>query len=288
MTGLSKLERNLPRVKLEITQIPNRILSKRDLTNQLEALQDEGVIGEKTRVDSLIDLLTTEKTIRPIILKGQTDLDRYIIGEVNELQIALSVASLTYISHATALIIKGLIPLNFKKIFITQEQSVKPSIKITLRQEDIDTAFSKPQRPTKSIYEWGGHKIYLLKGKYSGNLGLIHTNYKASQIFTTDIERSILDITVRPAHTDGVKNVIEAYRNVKGKISVRKLFDYLQKMKFVYPYHQAIGFYLEYAGYKVEEIELFRNLPKNFNFYLDYNLEKRVYNPKWRIYTPEL
>ena len=39
---------------------------------------------------------------------------------------------------------------------------------------------------------------------------------------------------------------------------------YKKKMNYIYPYHQAIGFYLSKAGYDKDQLELL----KNFNFCL--------------------
>jgi len=58
-------------------------------------------------------------------------------------------------------------------------------------------------------------------------------------------------------------------------------------MNFVYPYHQAIGFYLDQAGVsKPSELKLFLEPGLKFDFYLDYKMEDLEYSEKWRLYYP--
>lgn len=60
-----------------------------------------------------------------------------------------------------------------------------------------------------------------------------------------------------------------------------------KKLRPCYPYHQAIGYYLERAGYKASAIELFRNHPREQDFYLTHAMGKTRYDERWRLYVPE-
>jgi hypothetical protein len=71
-------------------------------------------------------------------------------------------------------------------------------------------------------------------------------------------------------------------------VSVKKLAEYLRKLNFTYPYHQAIGFYLEHAGtYKAADIKLMQRFPIEYDFYLNYQLKNPAHNEKWRLFTPQ-
>lgn len=69
----------------------------------------------------------------------------------------------------------------------------------------------------------------------------------------------------------------KAFENAKGDVSINKLVSMLQKLDFTYPYHQAIGYYLERAGYKTSQIALLDNFPKESDFYLTHGMGTTTY-----------
>jgi hypothetical protein len=63
---------------------------------------------------------------------------------------------------------------------------------------------------------------------------------------------------------------------------------FLRKLKYVYPYHQAIGFYLERSGaYKQKTMDLLRQFERKFDFYLTHGMVDRVYSERWRLFYPK-
>ncbi len=102
----------------------------------------------------------------------------------------------------------------------------------------------------------------------------------------TSLERTLIDIAVRPAYSGGVGEVEKAYERAKETVSVNKLNAMLKKLKFIYPYHQAIGFYMEKAGYRDAQLNLMKAHPFEFDFYLNYVMQEREYAPTWRLYYP--
>ncbi len=59
-------------------------------------------------------------------------------------------------------------------------------------------------------------------------------------------------------------------------------------MDYVYPYRQAIGFYLEKAEvYDENEIQQLKDIPMNFDFYLDYKMKETEYSETWKISYPK-
>ncbi len=93
----------------------------------------------------------------------------------------------------------------------------------------------------------------------------------------TNLERTLIDATVRPVYAGGVFEVRKAYELAKEKVSVNRLAALLQKLDYIYPYHQAIGFYLERAGYKVGLVSLLRRFPMEFDFYLAHDMGQTEY-----------
>ena len=58
----------------------------------------------------------------------------------------------------------------------------------------------------------------------------------------------MIDIAVRPVYGGGVYEILAAYRAALDRIDVDRVVEYLTSLGHMYPYHQAIGFYLQRAG----------------------------------------
>lgn len=102
-------------------------------------------------------------------------------------------------------------------------------------QEDIDLAFSRPMRQTNQIARFTldnkEYKVYLLNGKYQNKLGVKKmVSFELSRpLEVTNIERTLIDVVVRPLYAGGVEEVLEAFKVAKGKFSVNRLLSYLKR-----------------------------------------------------------
>ena len=184
--------------------------------------------------------------------------------------------------HQLTLQIPKTVYLNFEHSSPISQKNKKS----TLTQEAIDKAFSSAQRKSSLTFAFNDQKIILTNGKYTGKLGVIKKNNKNQSYEYTDLERTLIDIAVRPVYAGGVFEVLEAYKTAKGKIKVCRLKEYLDKLKYIYPYDQLIGFYLEKAGYDKTDVDLFKNKHK-FNFYLTYDIRQKEFSDKWKLYYPK-
>lgn len=173
-------------------------------------------------------------------------------------------------------------------VYANHEQRPLPPPSGPLTQDRMDAAFSRPQRVTSNLAEMGKHRLCLVNGKHTDHLGVIEMkDADGRSIRVTGIERTLIDITVRPYYAGGVFEVLEAFRRAQDRISINKLSAMLKNMHFVYPYHQAIGFYLERAGvYEPSRLELFRKQPMTHDFYLSYAMQQKEYSPPWRLFFP--
>lgn len=233
----------------------------------IEQLRKKGIL---TKIEILFDGYLNNK-------------ERYITDDANELEIAASLINKSYLSHYTAMFLNGLTTQVPKTIYITFEQSKKPDDNRQLKQEAIDAAFSKPQRKAGTEAVYGDFSFLILNGMHTGRTGI----YSIGKVPVTNLERTLIDITVRPSYAGGAYSVLEAYQNALSKISLNKLVATLDNLDFIYPYHQAVGFYLERAGYSGKKLEELRNRKKEFRFYLTYDMEEKDFSKDWQLYFPK-
>jgi len=127
----------------------------------------------------------------------------------------------------------------------------------------------------------------VLSGKNSKQLEIKETKAPTGKIVkATSVERTLIDITVRPQYAGGVPNVIAAFRSARERISVPLLFAILKKLNFTYPYHQSVGFYLKRSGYPESDISLARKSNIELNFYLGYAMQEPQFDPDFKIFYP--
>lgn len=214
---------------------------------------------------------------------------RYSWGRPSPYELALSLRPRGYFSHYAAMALHDLTDQDPKTIYLNVEQSGKPPGDSPPTQARIDAAFAKPPRKSNSIAEWGDVRICLLSGKHTGALGVTSTPESSGRSLpVTDLERTLIDIVVRPFYAGGVFEVLNAYRRASSKVSVNRLLAYLKRLDYVYPYHQAIGFYLQKCGtFAKEVLDLLREIPFEFDFYLTHQMKETDYSPEWRLFVPK-
>ena len=176
---------------------------------------------------------------------------RYIFGALSPLQLACSFYKNSYLSHGTALHLHGLAPL--ETIFVNHEQSPKNS-RPRISQAGLNRAFQNSQRQSTYVFRYGTSTITFLNGKNTQGAGIVDMQGpRGEPLKTTSLERTLIDVVVRPQYAGGMSNVLSAFRQAKDRISVAEIARLLAKVKYVYPYHQALGFILQRAGVPEEE-----------------------------------
>jgi hypothetical protein len=243
-------------------------------------------LPKRMSYEKFINELASNTELKEVHLGKST---RYIYRPTTIYELIGSLKKNGYFSHLSALYLHGLLDEIPRTIYFNLEQSSRDyQDKYMIAQSDIDNAFSKPQRVSNNITYYNDYQIILLNGKNTNKEGVINLLHPAEgDVNTTCLERTLIDITVRPVYAGGVKNVLNAYEKIKDNVSGITIKTILDKLDFIYPYHQAIGFYMERSGYSKKDCDIFRDSGINCDFYLAHAMEEREYSEKWRIYYPK-
>ncbi|MCF7957748.1 MAG: hypothetical protein K9M57_04790 [Phycisphaerae bacterium] len=266
-----------------------KVLTKTDLDGILRQNRSAWEIPRATTTLDFIQSLITDGKIQSEFFDFPTrKFVRYTRDNPSISEVILSLKPGCHFSHHTAMYLHELTNSPPPAIYVNFEQNPKNQPPLTLRQESINVAFGRNPRVTTNIAEYQNQKIYLLNGMHTDNLGVISCQGPADELIrVTCPERTLIDITVRPAYSGGPAEVLNAFRLARGKFSVTKLADMLKTMTHSYPYHQAIGFYLQRTGvYAPAILKPLREFPIKFDFYLTHQIQNPSYDPNWRIYYP--
>ncbi len=211
---------------------------------------------------------------------------RYTWGEPRVYELALSLARRAYLSHGSALVLHGLAAPS-KTVIVNSEQSPKPEPPGPLMQHAIDAAFKRSQRVSTHAYVLGEKRFLILNGKHTGSFGVtLRQAPDGSSIPTTGLERTLVDIVVRPEYAGGPHQILRAYTDAKPLIDISLLVETLQRLGHKYPYRQCVGFFLKLAGFDSALLKVFKEPSMDFDFYVAHALDAPLYDPEWRVYFP--
>jgi hypothetical protein len=275
------------------------VLTARDVSAIFHRQRDFWRLTKSMPLTDFIQFMTGKTALKKVSYPfPQRPVSGYTWGEVPTLETLLGLVENSYFSHYTAMRIHGLTEQVPKTIYFTREKSgnsaVGRDVDKPYDQEAIDAAFSRPPRASKNEIELPKEniRIVMLESAYQGGLGVTsgELNWGGDRnlkLRYTNLERTMIDIVVRPFYAGGVFEVAKAFENAKPDLSCNAMAAMLKHLALGYPYHQAIGYHLERAGYKSSVVELFRRFPMERDFYLSHNMGKALYNSRWRLFVPE-
>lgn len=272
--------------------LPRKAFSMQDLVRIFVQRKDEWGLAVNTTVDAFLRFMLEntpmrEASITPVGLPSQGIHIRYIWGGASIYGVAATIERGGYLSHATAVLLHGITDQLPHTIYVNREQTSAGWRSGDLTQKAIDQAFSRKARTSNSLFAYEQSQIVLLHGKNTGRLEVGILDFDGEQVPVTKLERTLIDITVRPIYGGGVYQVLRAFRNSKDRISIATLVATLTKMDFAYPFHQAIGFYMQKAGYPSKALERLKALGMHFDFYLAHDIRDRAFDPEWRLFYPK-
>jgi hypothetical protein len=273
----------------------NRVFSRADLARILSKYGAELEVPKTLHVSRLIAVLTEEhEGFRKIEVRrqgrtGNVDTKvRFCIGEVSPYAIGVSLIEGAYLSHASAMFLHALTDQVPKTIYVNREQSPKPKPELALTQPAINRAFKRPPRTSSYVFASNEARYVCLSGKNSSRLEVapIITDMR-EEVEATKLERTLIDIVVRPEYAGGPHEILQAYRSAVSRMSINTLLATLRKLDYVYPYHQCIGFLLERAGAPEHHLAKIERLGIKWDFYLAHQIADPDYASRWRLHYPQ-
>ena len=286
---------SLNRSKHEILSLigkgATRVFRKADLATLLRENRDRWGLAQNVRFADFLEFLTTEGQLGEVSLPSESDyspIRRYVWGDITPFELALGLKEGSYLTHSTAVFLHDLTEQIPQTIYVNAEQSPKPKPTGELTQESLDRAFRTHQRSSRYVFIHERNRFVILSGKNTGRYGVVSLPAPdGRKVQTTDLERTLVDIVVRPAYGGGVHEVQAAFRAASDRLSISKLLATLRALDYVYPYHQALGFYLDRSGVPSKRLERLRKLGVEFNFYLAHGMKNPALDSSWRVFHPK-
>lgn len=283
-----------PNIARFFENLPKRVFTVTELRSILKENRLMWQLADSTNFDQFVKFLSENADLHEVHLEAENHpsarkVVRYVWNDISPFEIGVSLNPHAYLSHGTAVYIHALTDQLPREVYVNIEQSPKYAHRKELSQDAINKAFQRPQRESTLFYRYESMPLRVLNGKHTGGLEVGSALWgDRANLSVTKLERTLIDIAVRPAYAGGAYQVLEAYRRAKEQaLSVATLVATLKRLDYTYPFHQAIGFYMQRAGYQPKQYEQLKRMGLEYDFYLAYDLRDAEYDVDWRLFYPK-
>ena len=186
--------------------LPIKVLKKPDLEKILFENRRFWRITKSTTTEKFIDFLLSKTKLKKVKLEfPYRALISYTWGDASIYELSMSAKRDSYFTHYTAMYIHELTEQIPNTIYVNYEQRRKGHNETRLIQDNIDKAFQRQARVSKNIAFYKDKRICLLNGMHTGKLGVEEIEgFEGERIHVTNVERTLIDITVRPMYSGGI------------------------------------------------------------------------------------
>jgi predicted transcriptional regulator of viral defense system len=289
MAPQSKLRLALSRIESSLNERGKNVFTHTDIRQLLSNHRSSWQLPESTSLGKFVATLIEFSALQEIRIDlPHRPAVRYAWNSPTTMEIVQSLSVQGYFSHYSAIFLHGLTTQIPKSMYFNIEQPARGGGG-TLTQPAIDRAFRNAGRVSSNVTSLNGYDLHVINGQNTDRLGVIDFSSSAGRsLRVTNVERTLIDAAVRPQYAGGIHEVAGAFAAAHDKLSVNRILAYLRKLNFTYPYHQAIGFYLQRTGmFSSQQLDMFKELEMSFNFYLTYGMKETEYIPEWRLFVPK-
>jgi hypothetical protein len=213
MAAPSRFQIALPDILTFFGGTNQRIFWPAEIATVLSSQRADWRLAQHTNKQDFIRSLLKTSPMRQVVLTPVNDPDldpivRYVWVDATAFEFALSIKRGSYFCHGTAAFLHGLADLVPKTLYLNAEQSPKPR-SAGLTQEGIHRAFVSKQRQSSLLYSLPHElQVQIISGKNTDRLDVATLDTEwGKNLDLTRIERTLIDITVRPAYGGGVHQV---------------------------------------------------------------------------------
>ncbi len=295
MAPRTRLSKASPLIIKTLRDLGRIVLDEKEILGLFQQNRENWNLANHTTEAEFISWIIdhTDLRIRRVLFDPGKVLVKFTRKEADEFDLGLSLLGMKagYLGYFSAMTVHGLTETKSKVVYIcVEESSVRPS-GVPLTQSMIDDSYSKPPRVSNKIGTLGHQLEFCLVASQNGQVGIEfmrRTDFlNAPARRVTSLERTLIDIVVRPHYAGGIFEVLEAFRHARGRMSANRIRDMLPVLGYRTPFHQAIGFYMERAGYPKKSLELLAKLPRTLDLPLAHGLDRTNYSSRWRVWYPK-
>jgi len=247
--------------------------------NFINALLDEDVIQEQT---------LEARNGKTISLYASHPLE-----EFSPYELVPSLFSKSYFCNLTAIYHHRLTNQVPNAVYVCHETIRANSGKPTgiPSESRVRSAFIKPHRHTNYVMNFREHDIVILDRERGSDHGVVKVLKGSSPCpagsRVAGLERALIDAVVAPHYNGGITSLPAYFKSAHGNLKIEVLLRVYSRLRFMYPYAQSIGFFLEHAGMRKEADQVRNVYPPHHRFYVDHSAkESWSYNERWMILYP--
>jgi predicted transcriptional regulator of viral defense system len=209
------------------------------------------------KIEWIVPLKRGLYALTPALLSGNS---------INEYEIAMAIVTPAAICYWSAFHFHQLTQQTPHQVFV-----------MTIAGTKVPRAFIGKQN--KGLIS--GIPYHILNVKKEHYFGIQKTWYGESEIYVTDLERTLLDGITKPKYCGGFAEVLEAFAIAREKFSLEKLISYAKQLGD--SAERRLGWVLENAGISDEMITLLKNNPKGYIKLNASGEKKGKFNKRWRV-----
>jgi predicted transcriptional regulator of viral defense system len=245
--------------------------------------------------------LTRDGILHAHMFKAESGQATWIYSSVkmedwNPYQVAQGMFPSGYFCNLTSVFFHALSNQVPSRIYVAieldREKDRRRSESVRLSDHAIFDAFVRPHRVNRQNYKFQDSEITLTERVGRKCVGVETVSAKdrvcphGSRV--TCLERVLIDAIVNPQYNGGLGTVVDVFRKGLSHVQPGKMLDIYDKLDYVYPYWQAMGFLCDRTDHGgIGEAIAERFKPRN-KFYLDHGAKTSwEFDAKWQLYYPK-